>query len=347
VIKLNSTLGSDSLLYEYFVGMRVNHYGSFFPNFLETYGSYNVPENIWEKFMNNTITIPELKSNFELNTTTEISQLAENCNYNYYKIFAIMIQHMSLKKDESTLYDCMKFPNFVKNELIYTLFQVYSTLSALANVYTHYDLHTENVLMYVPNDDQYIEYHYHYPGGKVVTFKSKYIVKIIDYGRNYIHVDGISEDSTTFYNKLCKVKECNISVRRGTSKCGKSFGFSFLNPVDNTHYITCSKRNVSHDLRLASSIIKHYSSEIQTERPYLHRMLSLVVFNHRYGTPELINSGLPRSINNVTDMETELLKIVEKNTNQAKNDQVYAGKTKIGDLHVYPDMSQPMEFISA
>jgi hypothetical protein len=343
IIKLNSSLGSDSLLYEYFVGKRLNHYGKYFPNFLETYGSYTVTPDTWNNVMTSSITIPELQKDFKLNTKSEVSQLAENCNYQYHKIFAIMIQHLNLKKDESTLDDCMKLPRFVKHDLLYTLFQIYTTLSVLADVYTHYDLHSDNVLMYVPDDDKYIEYYYHYPGGKVVTFKSKYIVKIIDYGRNYVHVDGIPEDSASFYQKLCKTKECNTK----RSKCGRAYGFSYLDPTYTDSFITCSKKNISHDLRLVDYILKYSGSIIYNNRPYLYRILSQTVFTHKFGTAEIIDSGLSYNrIHNVKDMEVSLLPIVEKPENQQKNDDSYSGKTKMGDLHIYTDMSKEMEYVS-
>ena len=71
--------------------------------------------------------------------------------------------------------------SFMNHELLYILYQIYAPLSILSDSFTHYDLNTNNVRLYIPEPKKHIEYHYHYPD-RVVKFNSKYIVKIIDYG---------------------------------------------------------------------------------------------------------------------------------------------------------------------
>ena len=342
ILKMNSRFGSDSLLYEYFVGIRVNYFAKYFPSFLETYGSYTVNPNIWQKIMNsgsgpNPITKDELKMNFQLNPP-DMHDLAASCNINYHKTYAILIQHLKVTNGEETMQDCLANSIFRRYDLATSLYQVYCTLNCLANMYTHYDLHTNNVMMYVPNKDKYIQYHYHHKNGTVTTFKSKYIVKIIDYGRNYINVDGMPEDSKKFYKKLCKVAECNMP-----RKCGKDYGYSYLIPPRPTTYIISSNKNISHDLRLA--YIVHDNQYTKFEDPQLHEILSKVVFTNMYGTKEMKASGLPAHINNVKDMETSLRSYIT--SNKARNDMRYSVKIKMGDLHVYTDMSQPMRYVSA
>lgn len=56
-------------------------------------------------------------------------------------------------------------------------------LATLANTFTHYDLHPSNVLLCEPVLGKY--YKYILNDRTVVEFKSKYIVKIIDYGRSF------------------------------------------------------------------------------------------------------------------------------------------------------------------
>jgi hypothetical protein len=348
ILKMNSINGSDSLLYEYFVGIRINHFAKYFPNFLETYGSYTIDPNIWNKIISGSnFTKLEFKEKLQLNPVN-IHDIAGSCNLDYYKKYAILIQHLKVKKDEETLMDCMNVPMFVKNDLVYVLYQIYATLSSLKNEYTHYDLHMQNVMMYVPNENQYIEYHYHYPNGTIIKFKSKYIVKIIDYGRNYINVDGMSENSQTFYKKLCEAKECNYTdPLNKLHKCGEYFGYNFFDPsVDiKNYFITSSKKNNSHDLRLAFNIFNTFPNELKQEFPYLHRILSAVRYTTKYGTKELA-SGLPDYIHNVKDMEEILFNIVNNPVNITENDSFYYNKSKMGDLHVYMDMSKPMEYVS-
>uniref|UniRef100_A0A6C0HZ76 Protein kinase domain-containing protein n=1 Tax=viral metagenome TaxID=1070528 RepID=A0A6C0HZ76_9ZZZZ len=345
ILKMNSRFGSDSLLYEYFVGIRINHFAKYFPNFLETYGSYTINQLMWNKIIKGlNFTKPELIENFKLNPYND-HDIAGSCNLDYHKIYAILIQHLKVKRNEETLSDCMNFTDFINNELAYVLFQIYSTLSALANEYTHYDLHTENVMMYVPNEDKYIEYHYHYPDGKKIIFKSKYIVKIIDYGRNYINVDGMPENSRKFYQQLCALPKCN----KAPTKCGNSFGYNFFDPLDNVQnfYIVSSEKNISHDLRLAKILSFYFKndSKIQTDNPYLFAILSAIKYDTDYGTPEL-STGLPKYVNNVNDMDECLKYLITKSDYISKNDAYYSGKIKMGELHVYVDMSKPMSYES-
>lgn len=95
------------------------------------------------------------------------------------KHIALLIQHIN---SAHSLHDMTNYSRFNNNELVYTLFQIYMTLSCVAEKYTHFDLHTNNILIYEPVKNKYIEYHYHTKDGEV-SFKSKYITKIIDYGR--------------------------------------------------------------------------------------------------------------------------------------------------------------------
>ena len=65
------------------------------------------------------------------------------------------------------------------------LFQVYAFLRIYQNVFTHYDLHIENVLLIsIPNHTLYFSYTDTNSKQKI-AFISKYLVKIIDYGSYY------------------------------------------------------------------------------------------------------------------------------------------------------------------
>ena len=123
ILKMNSSFGSDSLLYEYFVGIRINHFAKYFPNFLETYGSYTIDPNFWNKIISGSnFTKLEFKEKLQLNPAN-IHDIPGSCNLDYHKKYAILIQHLKVKKDEETLMDCMKVPMFVKNDLLYVLYQ--------------------------------------------------------------------------------------------------------------------------------------------------------------------------------------------------------------------------------
>ena len=63
------------------------------------------------------------------------------------KKILLLIEHI---KGAQTLRDKINMREFVSSDLIHSLFQVYFTLNALKDVFTHYDLHCQNVLTYIP-----------------------------------------------------------------------------------------------------------------------------------------------------------------------------------------------------
>ena len=50
---------------------------------------------------------------------------------------------------------------------------------------------------------------------------------------------------------------------------------------------------------------------------------------------------------NVNDIEKVLHLFMKNTTTIKENEIMYSGKTKMGDLHVYTDMSQPMRYVSS
>ena len=167
---------------------------------------------------------------------------------------AVLIQHLkSAKNIREKCYDRL----FVTKDLLYVLYQVYMTLASLSTVFTHYDLHRDNVLVYEPVAGSHIEYHYHHSstsGGKKETvFRSKYIAKIIDYGRCYYNdtssASNASESKSFYDNLVCK--ECK-------PKCGTGRGYGWMEykpkQIKSAYYISSQRSNPSHDMRLLYSI---------------------------------------------------------------------------------------------
>ena len=73
--------------------------------------------------------------------------------------------------------------DFYQHNLIPVLFQVYGALHKIRNEFTHYDLHYDNILLTeLPNN--YFSYNFN-TEKNVYNVHSKYMVKIIDYGRSY------------------------------------------------------------------------------------------------------------------------------------------------------------------
>ena len=330
ILKKSLTATSDSLMYEYLVGrFFINEVYKKFPSFLQTYGFINS-----DSFTN-------LKRHpvLNLDETNIDTGITLSC-INPSKIM-LLIENVS---NPISLYEKMTksidyvINNFLENEFFSVLFQVYYTLDVLKNSFTHYDLHSDNVLLYEPINDGYIEYHYHYQD-QIITFKSRYIVKIIDYGRCFISNDVIT--SRIIYNKLCNIAECNNGER-----CGSNSGYTLFSRINTlaeqrrNYYINKLNNNQSHDLRLLHSLNEDIdwddldtSGMSQDTKDGLRFLLKKIKYDSNYGTPHMTASGLPLHINNISDA-FEYIKIWMESTTTLPT---YPDLNKIGDLYIYDD----------
>ena len=357
VLKSAQNPESDNLMYEYEVGQYINKINKVYPCFLETYGLYKYRnENQWDKLS----TSPEINDLHVLQRALEpLPTIDYKIACAESKYIAILIQHLPKPK---TLYSLSKNQEFIDNELMWTLFQLYVPLAKLMNNFTHYDLHLENILMYQPVKDKYIHYHYHFTAGgqratratdvepMIVSFKSSYMLKIIDYGRCYFNDEESRVDSKKIYKEICKVDECNPTPK----SCGDTVGFEWLE--DDTpdplrkHFISSQHKNVSHDL-LPLVRIKEASLEqdsLGTLTPDLLDLNSKVRYTGDYGTKEVEATGYPHSVNNVQDAAFLITDYVKSPGYQARNNKIYRREEdKLGDLHIYMYGEVPMKFIPA
>jgi hypothetical protein len=336
ILKSNQSKENDNLMYEYFVGMAVNNFCKELPCFIETYGLFNYKTNAdWLKLKNDEIDKTDVLINKQLNFIKKptFDMLNEGCGNAKYQ--CILIQHL---KDTKSLANVVTQPLFINNHLICLLYIIYFSLAAVDKVFTHYDLHASNVLIYTPNLLKYIEYVFYdkQPGKdlRILKFKSIFIPKLIDYGHSFYSINA-SNNSQKIYDKLCTLDECK-------PHCGWDQGFNWLKA--NQHFINCSKRNVSHDLRLMD-ILKDYVN-VPTVNINIKRLINKTDYKENFGTPELNLSGLPYKINNVTDACYELSNMVMMQE-PALSDSLYAGDeySSCGELHVYFD-GTPMRFIN-
>ena len=327
------------------------------PALLETYGLYNKVLNAPLVDLNsltliNTNTQPEIDSAISL----ACLQPTTLCN---------LIEHI---KGSATLFDKMNDYYFVKYDVIYALFQVYFTLNMMKDLFTHYDLHGMNVLVYIPVPDKYIQYHYH-STTSVVSFKSPYMVKIIDYGRSYFNHVEKNVESEEIRKLICAQPDCNIPP----SKCGETSGFGWLNTksAKSSWFINSSAINRSHDVRLLTTLIDYLKTwVIHPAIPKIikankdldldtNKNINLLFgraklkYTTKYGTPQLLTSGLPKKINNIMDAFSVLQSICANQSFVTQNDTCYnigehrEAYGKIGDLHIYDDGSnKDMEFVA-
>ena len=342
---------ADNLMYEYTVGKTINTlFNNYFPCFVETYGIYkynNEEEWVTSQDGTNDNNLQDILTEY---STTDFKESCLNSKH-----LCLLIQHI---KDAPTLRDKImdmsnsrSYLNFFEKELLYCLYQIYYSLSMLSEDYTHYDLIDSNILLYKPVDGKYIQYHYYLTDdtgtvNMVISFKSRYIVKIIDYGRSYIN------SSMSYYKKICDIKECEPN-------CGNDVGYQWLSPAADAYFINSSLLNKSHDLKLLYIIKSRFEKrEFRNSSVIkLREIIDTTIYTGKWinsengpihvlrGTESNPIRGYPERINNVMDAERALRDMVLDLDEISKNDKFHNDKfTKLGDLHVY-GLSRKMKYV--
>lgn len=352
VLKSAASFFSDNLVYEYIVGQFINKQNKLFPCFLETYGLYYYTDDRYWSGFKNAKSIDNVGAlNTILQLQTNPYDYARMCSQSKYA--CILIQH--LKNVKTLGYRSEKSPTFLIHDLLFVLYQVYMPLSILNNTFTHYDLHTENVLLYEPIKGKHIKYHYHIDN-QIISFNSPYLVKIIDYGRSFVSSTNSNLGPNEIRTELCNEPKCTSLNVKTTYSCGFNFGFQFFNPSANPaddYYINTLIPNQSHDLRLLKILKEQINKKGQfriipetyeslTQTKQLCDFISKVKYG-KFGTKQELKSGLPSKINNITDAELGLRNIILSKVIQDNNTLRYNSVDKIGDIHVYSDGS-PMKY---
>jgi len=328
ILKSSQKPSADNLYYEYAVGIQVNQWIPFFPCFVETYGLYGYEDPFVYEWVRDNPTIVDISS---FKQTLQLIKSADNPNQQFdeqYKIVCTISQYLAVLIQH--IRGAITFAHHLKNNIVSDvsklaiLAQIYIPLAHLTNQFVHNDLHTSNVMLYQPSPGKYITFYYHLTNGKIIQFNSYYIAKIIDYGRSYIPA------SKYLYESLCQTNECN-------PKCGFNSGFGWMQKDLTSQYLFTSTlvRNPSSDLRLMAS------SSLYPNQ---------VIYNERYGTAPLETSGNIQGplakIHNVVDAAMWLQIQLDKKIIQTYlSNKDYPPNNKFGDLHIYMDMSKPMEFI--
>lgn len=372
ILKSSASETADNLLYEGLVGQFLNKQGRMFPCFVETYGIYvyNPDEPAYVEMRTNKLSDPMvLKMGIKKIRAVYPVHLGFACKHSSY--MAVLIQHLN---DAVPFNDLLDNDRFIRDDLLHVLYQVYMPLALLADKFTHFDLHYNNVLLYEPVKGKYIHYHYHITNSIegeppiITSFKCKYIAKIIDYGRcffNDTENPTFTGSSKGIYTEVCAAPGC--------IDCGEETGFGRLHTktkpmIANDYFIYSQKANQSHDLRLLYMTKCELKRRMKTAIAYpeIIRMLEKITYGAGiqlsrkqkeqlkahpnqwiyYGTKENVASGLPNKVNNVTDAYRELDRLISNSWAQASNDIYYAPLTKLGDLHIYDD-GRPMRYVPA
>ena len=348
ILKSAKTPEADNLLYEYIVGQYINKLNKQYPCFLETYGYYRYRNDpAWNQMESSAQVDDARVLKYALTQKTRIDY-DDACRDSKY--LAILIQHL---KGITSFQELSFDPTFIAYDMLSALFQLYMPLANVKDTFTHYDLHLENLYLYEPAVGKYIQYHYHISERKIVTFKSRYMLKIIDYGRSYFNDIESGVNSRDIYaEELCQnATDCTSPE---TGECGSSVGFGWLKILpphpESVFYISSQRKNISHDLLPLTRIIRnHIAPNPNLLPPPLVDFLSKVDYMGYFGTKEEVTSK-PGRIVNVQDAANNLMKILLSAEYIAHNEAGYTGVPKLGDLHIHAYAGvkdKPMHFIPA
>ena len=340
VLKSSLAVYADNLFYEYIVGkVYINEQLKYFPCFVETYSVY-INNDILTNDGIETNKSDEIRDKFKKISDTILqnnTNIKETCSNNAKLSLLIdtvpeAIPFYDLLEDQAI----NKAPDFLYT-VINILFQIYSVLSVLQSEFTHYDLHGANVLLYKVENNGYITMNYT-KDGKIISFNTKYIAKIIDYGKSFYkisnpqNVDSSLNSSTSFYkNIISNIAEC-------TSVSGLYAGYYNKTKDEllaDSSYASIILNNKSHDLRLlflVKLLINHYKI-LGPISEWIKKFE--VKFLDTYGTPIAESDGNPTNINNVTDAYKYMRKELETITRPEYKD-------KKGTMNISLDRTIPL-----
>lgn len=287
VMKCAAKQTSDNLFYEYLVGRAfLNNYVKVLPTFLETYDLYEFNSDLdyahivdyvkHDALYLDTVRLASRITRIDTENWSTLKQLRDavgnSCLKN--KRLCMTVQHFDKFYTLQSRFSRDSLYKAFMPDLQNVLFQVYFALNMLGNNYTHYDLHANNVMLYKPFEGkQCILMRYH-TANNLFEFKSEYLAKIIDYGRNYFN-RGKLNTTVLVREALCARSECE-------PKCGRNVGYhtiqgSALGSANVVDWIDPIRPNASHDLRLA-----HLIFNVVLRDPSMPK----VVYKGNYGTPE-------------------------------------------------------------
>jgi len=186
----------DSLMYEFEVGLYINTLLPYFPCFLRTHDLYYYKESktpILKYLENKKFYNEDVQQTKETNVSKniEIVPVDNQTDYNPESClrkndFAVLIDNF----EGVTLQTLIDENKIYSSDKAKILFQIYAPLYAVGQEnFRHKDLHANNVM--VKTLDNPIRFQYEFGdelGNKLekTTFKTKYLAKMIDYGRCHI-----------------------------------------------------------------------------------------------------------------------------------------------------------------
>lgn len=338
ILKLSRQLFTDNNYYEFYAGKCINLLKHYVPNFVYTFHhifltpelkyklseSYGLIEPRHEPIAFRDIL--ELKkgsifTNLEADPNN-ISKISNGCIYNDRS--AVLIENIP---NNMTFEKILEDPDFILDKnynLFCILFQLYAALTILENNFTHYDLHTDNVLFIKLNAPIKIKYNIY-----DITIQTQFIPIILDYGRAFVDCTEFNTSilSSVFSEIACASSWCNLKKNNYPECSVGNYGINVTKDIsnnysNNSHFINFRRRNHSHDLRYVNILVSErfeHKEKIWTLDIYekLAAILNItnnpewfeqynistnsVGYNLKYGVPEQNNQFNPMDPHNTTN----------------------------------------------
>jgi len=298
-------------------------------------------------FHNNNINFDE-----DQNTLLEKTALA-SCTSKDYGLVIQNIQHRySLHQYSYKVFNMMDTTGFA--QMVQLHYLIYMTLDKWRNVFTHYDLHSNNVVLYEIPNQKYIEITIKYSDGDVIL-NSTILPIIIDYGRSYMDCEQFDAkllSSKKIISKVCDEPECfaYCGDGRGFNFVGEKDGDDFLETDKRQYYINTARRNISHDLRLLYSNrpfnwLEFYIriGDINTKllcHKYIELLKNVIFYGEYYGAPENLTENADK-IYNVTSAHKRLKDLIPFTYTTLSG---LSSKQKYGSLTIFADTNEPYIF---
>jgi hypothetical protein len=366
VLKSNKAASNDSLYYEYLAGKCINEMTKYYPFFSRTFelGEYisDSAYNLFQSISGSTTISSPLSSYIKyLDQSNFDSLITESCRN--AKRINLFTQFITIKqslydyfmeyKEKSTNYFNKTYQTHLTKHIA-LLFMVFGCLYKLSNYFTHYDLHMDNIVLYSIPNSQYIDVEAKTENG-VISFKTKYLPVLIDYGRSYFNCSAIESglvNSPQLMKKVC------LKDSRGSNECpqycGNDVGYSFTGDYmpatdsfkrtgKNDYYINRSRRNMSHDLRCLAYLKERMKfNQLDSSISWIRlwkQLINDITYETNYdkfGMPELTSE--PGEISNVSDVFESLKKIMMEPEYTAHHGPQFLSSSSYGKLVV--DFSQ-------
>ena len=327
VLKVTKVATTDNLFYEFKVGQYLNEKALLYPCFIHTYNILLLPEKPLQNITKNDVNIMKTLS-------PEESTIAYTCEKS--KSLALMIEYIDSMNTLGHYIDVAEgkirrviFDDIV-GDIYGMLFQVYFPLYYLQEEFTHNDLHSNNILYYTPfpGSNRYVQLIYHMADGTTISFKSKYIMKIIDYGRSFVKTLSVET-----IDAVCSEKECG-------DDCGKDKGYLNVRGKYKTDFYN-SLESLEFLIRVKKISLKTASESLKIKEQKKNELFGILknkVQEKNDSLGKLTNKEYENLENEVDELENEYDKL--KNEVDKLKNEVDKLKNEIFNIINYHDISK-------